>query len=53
LHGPEAYQFTALTASAIAARVLNGEVRSGFQTPAGVYGTAMVFGMSGVRIEQG
>jgi len=35
---PEGYSFTQAAAVGIAQRVLAGEVRSGFQTPAGLYG---------------
>jgi short subunit dehydrogenase-like uncharacterized protein len=49
LSGPEAYDFTALTALAVARRALAGEVRPGFQTPAGVYGPDFVLEIPGVK----
>ena len=51
LHGPEAYHFTALTALAVVERVLAGEARPGFQTPARVLGEDFVLGVAGVRRE--
>ena len=42
LHTPEPYSFSGETASAIAARVLAGDVEPGFQTPARVYGPDVV-----------
>lgn len=48
LHTPEAYTFTAATAVEIVARALRGEVRSGFQTPARVYGADFVLSFAGV-----
>lgn len=49
LHGPEAYRFTGLTATAIAQRVLAGEAPAGYQTPAGVYGADFVLTLPDVR----
>jgi short subunit dehydrogenase-like uncharacterized protein len=51
LHSPHGYTFTQLSALAIAERVLAGEVRAGFQTPAGVYGPDFVLSLEGVRRE--
>ena len=48
LHGPEAYDFTALAAAAVAARVVAGDVEAGFQTPARVYGSDLVLACTGV-----
>jgi short subunit dehydrogenase-like uncharacterized protein len=48
LRTPEAYSFTAVAAVEIAARVLRGELRTGFQTPAQVYGPDFVLGIPGV-----
>jgi short subunit dehydrogenase-like uncharacterized protein len=45
---PEAYTFTAVAALGCVARVLGGEVRSGFQTPARVFGADFVLGFPGV-----
>lgn len=36
--GPNGYSFTAVSAVAIAARILDGEARAGFCTPAGLFG---------------
>ncbi|MGP1676454.1 MAG: saccharopine dehydrogenase family protein [Burkholderiales bacterium] len=51
LHTPDGYSFTPLSALAIAQRVLAGEFRAGFQTPAGVYGADFVLNFEGVRRE--
>jgi short subunit dehydrogenase-like uncharacterized protein len=48
LHTPESYTFTAAAALAIVAKVLAGELRPGFQTPAGLYGADFVLGLPGV-----
>jgi short subunit dehydrogenase-like uncharacterized protein len=48
LRTPEAYEFTGLSAAAIARRVLDGDVEPGFQTPARVYGRDFVLGFAGV-----
>ncbi|GAB4212384.1 MAG: saccharopine dehydrogenase NADP-binding domain-containing protein [Roseiflexaceae bacterium] len=45
---PEAYTLTALTAVAIAERVLRGDLRPGFQTPARVYGAEFIMEFDGV-----
>lgn len=39
---PEGYQLTAITSLMIAQRVLNNELSTGFQTPAGCYGYALI-----------
>ncbi len=49
LRGPEAYDFTALTAVAVLAQALNGAILPGFQTPARVYGADFVLGIPGVE----
>lgn len=49
LFGPEAYDFTALSAVAVAQRVLAGTARSGFQTPARLFGPDFVLELPGVR----
>jgi short subunit dehydrogenase-like uncharacterized protein len=46
---PEAYRFTATTALTIAARVLRGDLRPGFETPARAYGADFLLGLAGVR----
>jgi short subunit dehydrogenase-like uncharacterized protein len=48
---PEGYELTRLTAVALAERALAGEVRAGFQTPAGAFGADFVLGFPGVRRE--
>lgn len=40
---PEGYTTTVITALAITERILNGELTSGFQTPAKAYGADLVF----------
>jgi short subunit dehydrogenase-like uncharacterized protein len=49
LTGPEAYDFTVLTALAVVKRVLDGEVQPGFHTPSQVYGPDLVLSIPGVR----
>lgn len=51
LRTPEAYAFTGSTAAAIAERVLEGDLETGFQTPARVYGADFILGWSGVSRE--
>lgn len=46
--GPEAYLYTAIATIRIANRILNGDCKPGFQTPAGLYGTGLVEGIEGV-----
>lgn len=49
LHGPEGgVEWTSLAALACLQRVLAGEVRPGFQTPASVFGPDFVFAVEGV-----
>ena len=48
---PEAYAFTATTATGIARRVLAGDVEIGFQTPARVYGPDLILEFPGVLRE--
>jgi short subunit dehydrogenase-like uncharacterized protein len=48
LKGPEAYRFTAKCVTAIATRVLNGEVTPGFQTPS-IYGKALLDDMAQIE----
>jgi len=50
---PEAYRFTAATALTIAARAMRDDLRTGFQTPAGVYGADFILGLDGVRRDDG
>jgi short subunit dehydrogenase-like uncharacterized protein len=49
LRGPEGYTLTALTALAVVERVLAGDVRTGFQTPARMYGAEFILGIPGVE----
>jgi short subunit dehydrogenase-like uncharacterized protein len=51
LHTPDGYTFTAASALAVVERVLAGELATGFQTPAGVYGADFVLGLEGVSRE--
>jgi short subunit dehydrogenase-like uncharacterized protein len=50
LVGPEAYDFTALTALAVLERALRGESPPGFQTPARAYGPELALGIEGVDL---
>ncbi|GER90625.1 saccharopine dehydrogenase [Dictyobacter vulcani] len=49
LVGPEAYDFTVLTALTIVERVLAGEVQPGFHTPSQVFGADLVLSIPGVK----
>lgn len=49
LHTPEAYSFTGQAAAEIAERVLSGDWRAGFRTPAGLFGPDFVTELAGVR----
>lgn len=51
LRVPESYTFTAFSAVAIAKKVLQGEFKPGFQTPARVYGADFVQSLAGVALE--
>ncbi|MFB6249760.1 MAG: trans-acting enoyl reductase family protein [Salinibacter sp.] len=51
LRGPEAYVFTARTAVAAAARVVDGPPAVGTQTPATALGPSFVSGIEGVEVE--
>ncbi len=54
LRGPEAYSMTVETALAIVERVLGGEVKPGFQTPACAYGPDLILTIPGVtRTDEG
>jgi short subunit dehydrogenase-like uncharacterized protein len=50
-HLPEAYTFTALCAPLLASRVLRGEFRPGFQTPASIFGDNLLKAFDDVRLE--
>jgi short subunit dehydrogenase-like uncharacterized protein len=49
LQTPEVYSFTATSSIAIADRVLHGDFKPGFQTPARVYGPDFVLSLPGVQ----
>jgi short subunit dehydrogenase-like uncharacterized protein len=51
MEAPEGYELTRLTAVALAERVLAGELKAGFQTPARAFGADFVLGFPGVRRE--
>lgn len=51
LHGPEGYTLTAQTALLITQKVLNGNWKAGYQTPAGLYGADLILEMTGVARE--
>jgi short subunit dehydrogenase-like uncharacterized protein len=51
LHTPQAYTFTGMTAPAIAHRVLQGDMETGFQTPGRVYGADFVLSFASVSRE--
>ena len=51
LHTPDGYDLTPPIALAIARRVLAGDLRPGFQTPAGLYGPELVLALDGVVLE--
>jgi short subunit dehydrogenase-like uncharacterized protein len=50
---PEGYTLTAMTALEIARRVLDGDARAGFRTPAGVFGADFVLEFDGVMRRDG
>ncbi|GAB3548336.1 saccharopine dehydrogenase family protein [Spirosoma fluminis] len=47
LHGPEGYTLTAQTALLITQKVLNGNWKAGYQTPAGLYGADLILKVAG------
>lgn len=49
LEGPDGYHLTARTALNITQKVLQGNVKAGFQTPAGLYGADLILEIEGVR----
>lgn len=51
LRTPEGYTLTAHSSLLIVRKVLDGEVRPGYQTPAGLYGADLVLELEGVRRE--
>lgn len=46
---PENYQFTVLAALEIVRRVLNGQARPGYRTPAGLFGAGLVLDLPGAK----
>jgi short subunit dehydrogenase-like uncharacterized protein len=51
LHTPEGYTLTAITSTMIVKAVLNGEIESGFQTPAKALGADFILKLEGVKRE--
>ena len=51
LSGPDAYTLTAYSTLLIVEKVLNGEFKTGYQTPAGAYGEDLVMEIEGVKRE--
>jgi short subunit dehydrogenase-like uncharacterized protein len=51
LRTPEVYTFTAMTAVAIAGRVLRGDWQPGYETPSRIYGPDFVLSFPGVSRE--
>jgi short subunit dehydrogenase-like uncharacterized protein len=52
LSAPEGYTLTAIAALIIVKKVLNGDVKPGYQTPAGLYGADLVLEVPGVVREE-
>ena len=51
LRTPEAYYLTALTAVEIMKRIINSDLKPGFQTPSRVYGADFILQVAGVKRE--
>ena len=51
LRTPEGYRITALTTVEIMKRILNGEYKTGFQTPSLAYGSDFIMQFKGVERE--
>ncbi|MDB5241645.1 MAG: saccharopine dehydrogenase [Spirosoma sp.] len=51
LHGPEGYTLTALSALTITKKVLVGNWKAGYQTPAGMYGADLILEIAGITRE--
>ena len=49
MQGPEGYTITALAALNIAQKILDGNFKTGFQTPAKAYGADLVLEIEGVQ----
>ena len=52
LRTPEGYTLTAITALMITKKVLDGQVKAGYQTPAGLYGADLIMEVEGVSREE-
>ena len=48
MHGPEGYTMTALTALNITQKILDGNFKPGYQTPAKAYGADLILEIEGV-----
>ncbi len=48
----EGYKLTSLTAVAIAQKVLNGEFKPGYHTPASIYGSKFIMNFEGSKIKE-
>lgn len=51
LSGPDAYTLTAYSALLITKKIIQGEFKTGYQTPAGAYGEDLVMEIKGVKRE--
>src|SRR5215203_2247652 len=51
MQGPEGYTITAIAALNIAQKILSGNFKAGYQTPAKVYGADLVMGIEGVTLQ--
>ena len=51
LYTQDGYDFTVESALAVSKRVLDGHFETGFQTPAGVYGSELLLSFQGIRLE--
>jgi short subunit dehydrogenase-like uncharacterized protein len=51
MQGPEGYTLTALTSLLITQKVLQGNFKTGYQTPAGAYGADLILEIPGVKRE--
>lgn len=51
LSGPDAYTMTAISTLLITRKVLEGDFKTGYQTPAAAYGEDLVMGIPGVKRE--
>lgn len=49
LQGPEGYKFTVLAALRIAERIIDGDLKPGFQTPSSAYGADLVMEIEGTE----